>query len=89
MTLALSVSSEDAGTYERSCTDGLFNFGSGQTKAKVTCGLNGYVSKITITSNSYAATKCAGDILLSSVYSLKAVPQEQTNKSTFGVALRP
>ena len=55
----------------------------------MTCGLNGYVSKITITSNSYAATKCAGDILLSSVYSLKAVPQEQTNKSTFGVALRP
>lgn len=87
MILALSVSSADAGTYERSCTDGFLNFGSGQTKAKVTCGLNGYVSKITITSNSYAATKCAGDILLSSVYSLKAVPQDQNNKSTFGVAL--
>ena len=87
MVLASPDSSVDAGTYERSCTDGLFGSGSGQTKAKVTCGLNGYVSKITITSNTYAATKCAGDILLSSVYSLKAVPQEQTNKSRFDGAL--
>ena len=52
----------------------------------MTCGLNGYVSKITVTSNTYA-TKCAGEILLSSVYSLKAVPKEQTNKSLFGVVL--